>query len=191
MIKQSPVTIIQVKKSNIDRTPECHLLPFLPVIPLPQVTLTFGYLFSFIKSFTTSIGTPQKFLNFIWTKSIFIFFAFLLSLNIVSVNYSICSCWDCDLFIFIAICSPLYSCATIYLSRQLILKIFNWRVIALQCCVGFCHISTWISHWYTYVLCLLNLLPTYILSHWSWLLQKTGLSSLHQIANSHWWFYIW
>ena len=24
--------------------------------------------------------------------------------------------------------------------------IFNWRIIALQCCVGFCHTSTWISH---------------------------------------------
>ena len=26
--------------------------------------------------------------------------------------------------------------------------IFNWRIIALQYCVGFCHISTWISHRY-------------------------------------------
>ena len=26
--------------------------------------------------------------------------------------------------------------------------IFDWRIIALQCCVGFCHISTWISHKY-------------------------------------------
>ena len=24
--------------------------------------------------------------------------------------------------------------------------IFNWKIIALQCCVGFCHITTWISH---------------------------------------------
>ena len=24
--------------------------------------------------------------------------------------------------------------------------IFNWRIIAFQYCVGFCHISTWISH---------------------------------------------
>ena len=23
--------------------------------------------------------------------------------------------------------------------------IFNWRIIASQCCVGFCHVSTWIS----------------------------------------------
>ena len=38
--------------------------------------------------------------------------------------------------------------------------IFNWRIIALQYYVGFCHKLTWISHRYTYVpflliLCLL------------------------------------
>ena len=26
--------------------------------------------------------------------------------------------------------------------------IFSWRIIALECCVGFCHTSTWISHLY-------------------------------------------
>ena len=26
------------------------------------------------------------------------------------------------------------------------LFIFNWRIIASQCCVGLCHTSTWISH---------------------------------------------
>ena len=30
-------------------------------------------------------------------------------------------------------------------------------MVALQYCVGFCHISTWISHWYMYVSLLLNL----------------------------------
>ena len=29
--------------------------------------------------------------------------------------------------------------------------IFNWTIIALRCCVGFCRTSTWISHRYTYV----------------------------------------
>ena len=29
--------------------------------------------------------------------------------------------------------------------------IFNWRIIALQCSVGFCRTSMWISHRYTYV----------------------------------------
>ena len=38
-------------------------------------------------------------------------------------------------------------------------KIFNWRIIALQCYVGFCHTSTWISHRHTYVPFLLNFLP--------------------------------
>ena len=33
---------------------------------------------------------------------------------------------------------------------------FNWRIIALQYCVGFCHISAWISHRYTYVPSLLK-----------------------------------
>ena len=28
---------------------------------------------------------------------------------------------------------------------------FNWRIITLQNCEGFCHVSTWISHGYTYV----------------------------------------
>ena len=41
----------------------------------------------------------------------------------------------------------------------LIYHFFNWRVIALQNFVGFCQISTWISHRYTYVPSCLNLLP--------------------------------
>ena len=46
---------------------------------------------------------------------------------------------------------------------------FNWRIIALQYCVGFCHTAAWISHRYTYVPSLLNLPPT---SHPSRLLQR-------------------
>ena len=38
--------------------------------------------------------------------------------------------------------------------------IFNWKIIVLQCCISFCHRSTWISHRYTYVFSLLNLPPT-------------------------------
>ena len=37
--------------------------------------------------------------------------------------------------------------------------IFNWRIIVVQCCIGFCHTSTWISHRCAYVLSLLSLPP--------------------------------
>ena len=36
------------------------------------------------------------------------------------------------------------------------LTLFNLRKIALQCCVGFCRPTTWISHNYTYVFSLLR-----------------------------------
>ena len=45
------------------------------------------------------------------------------------------------------------------------LFIFNWRVSALHCCVGFCYTSTWISHRYTYVPSLLNFHPTLLGCH--------------------------
>ena len=35
-----------------------------------------------------------------------------------------------------------------YSSKYLIFK-FNWRIITLQYCGGFCHTSTWIAHRYT------------------------------------------
>ena len=37
---------------------------------------------------------------------------------------------------------------------------FNWKIIALQYCVVFCHTSTWISHRYSYVPSILKLPPT-------------------------------
>ena len=40
------------------------------------------------------------------------------------------------------------------------LEIFNWKIIALQCCIGFWHMTTRISHEYTYVCSLLSLPPT-------------------------------
>ena len=67
---------------------------------------------------------------------------------------------------------------------------FNWRIIALQHCVSFCHTSTWISHKYTYVPSLLNLPPASQGCH-----RAPSPSSLHHIptnshqiptANSHW-----
>ena len=49
-----------------------------------------------------------------------------------------------------------------FLNYMQVLKkfILNWIIIALQCCVGFWYTLTWISHKYTYVPALLNLLPT-------------------------------
>ena len=43
--------------------------------------------------------------------------------------------------------------------RDFLKKIFNWKIIALQNFVVFCHTSTWISHRYTHVPSLLNLSP--------------------------------
>ena len=46
------------------------------------------------------------------------------------------------------------------IGRALFLSfLFNWRIVALQNCVGFCQTSTWISHRYIYVPSLLNLPP--------------------------------
>ena len=36
-------------------------------------------------------------------------------------------------------------------SLSLFKKIFNWRKIALKCCVGFCHTTTQISHNFIYI----------------------------------------
>ena len=61
----------------------------------------------------------------------------------------------------------------------------NWRIIALQYCVGFCQRSTCISHRYAYVRFLLNLPPpTFLIPPvWGgyrapvWVLQMDSLSS--------------
>ena len=45
------------------------------------------------------------------------------------------------------------------------IKIFNWRIIALQCSVGFCHTTRWMGHQYTYVHSLLSFPPTPTPSH--------------------------
>jgi len=40
---------------------------------------------------------------------------------------------------------------SIFLNFVSLVFIFHWRIIALQCCVGFYHTTTQISHEYTYV----------------------------------------
>ena len=49
---------------------------------------------------------------------------------------------------------------TICLFPYFLYLIFNWRIVTLQCCVGFCHTTRQISHKYTYVPSLFNLPPT-------------------------------
>ena len=43
---------------------------------------------------------------------------------------------------------PLFPSPTYIFFSILNVFIFNWRIIAWQYCVGFCHTSTWISHRY-------------------------------------------
>ena len=66
------------------------------------------------------------------------------------------------------------------------LFVFNWKVIVLRHCVGFCHTPTWTSHRYTCVPSLRNLSPTPDPTRPSRLSQSPGLSSLRHTANSHW-----
>ena len=55
---------------------------------------------------------------------------------------------------------------------------FYWRIIALQNFVVFCQTSTWMSHRYTYIPSLLNLLPSPSPSHPSRLIHSPYLSFL-------------
>ena len=57
--------------------------------------------------------------------------------------------------------------------------IFNWRIIASQCCAGFCHTSTWIITRYKSIPSLLNFPPiSHIQPHPSGLSQSTRPNSL-------------
>ena len=63
---------------------------------------------------------------------------------------------------------------------------FNWRIIPLQRCVGFCHTTTWISHKYTHIPFPLELLShPQSPSHSSRSSQSTRLSFLCYTATSH------
>ena len=73
------------------------------------------------------------------------------------------------------------------------LFIFNQRIIALQNCVGFCHISTWISNRYIYVLSLLNLPPTShpMLPLWTVTEHQVWVPWVIQQIPTGYLFYIW
>ena len=120
-------------------------------------------------------------------------------------------CEDLLLYLFWLSDRPLHSpglpglqphrCFTSVLSNHLLTLLlffffFNWRIVALQYCVGCCHISTWISRRYTYVPSLFNFPPTshsipsfYVVtgpSFWvPWVMQKISpgwLSILHVVV---------
>ena len=61
---------------------------------------------------------------------------------------------------------------------------FNWRMITLQCCAGFCHTSN--MNQPQVCVCPLPLELPSTPSHPAALSQSTGLSSLPHTADSHW-----
>ena len=64
---------------------------------------------------------------------------------------------------------------------------FNWRIIDLQCCIVFCHITRWINPKDTYVPFLLNLSPIFypipplqvVIGYWAELCYR---ATSHQIS---------
>ena len=82
-----------------------------------------------------------------------------------------------------SLCCTIYS-YSLFILPHLKIYMFNWRIIALQCCVGFFHTIMWISYKYTYISSLLSL-PLPPPSHPSRSSQNTSLSSPDYIAASH------
>ena len=72
----------------------------------------------------------------------------------------------------------------IFFIKNFLHLFFNWRKIALQCCVGFCHTTMWVSHNYICSPSLLSL-PLVPPPHPSRSSQRARLDSLSYIATSH------
>ena len=70
----------------------------------------------------------------------------------------------------------------LYLQKELF--IFTWRIIVLQYCDHFCHISAWISHRYTYIPPSWNSLPPPTPFSPSRFSQSPGLSSPESYSNT-------
>ena len=75
-------------------------------------------------------------------------------LSIMLVLYYFLFYYTCSFFNFFR-----FFASSVFVVVVVFNLLFNWRITALQYCVGFCHISTWSSHSYTYVPSLLNLPP--------------------------------
>ena len=71
--------------------------------------------------------------------------------------------------------------------QTLVLKfVFNWRILALQCCVGFCHEISWIRPKYASIPSFLNLPLTPTQTHPSGSSQSAWLTASCYRAASHW-----
>ena len=73
----------------------------------------------------------------------------------------------------------------IFLFFLFVCFIFNWRIVALQHCVGFWQISSWISHRYTYVPSLLTIPPPPSPSLPSRLLQSWETQTIEKSVSNH------
>ena len=113
---------------------------------------------------------------------LFILFSLLCSISVILTIPSSSSLIHSSASDTVLICSRVF-----YFSF-----IFNRRILALQYCVGFCHASTWISHWYTYDPPSWTSFPPLIPCHPSKLSQSPVWVPwiIQQIPTSHL-FYIW
>ena len=59
---------------------------------------------------------------------------------------------------------------------------FNWRIITLQCCVGFSHIATWISHNYMYKY--ISSQECFLISQYLWKRKKGNMNGQSKKGGS-------